>query len=129
MLHWKFIVITVKTLMDINKIKPKKRNLKQRLLIQWFFVFIAIHIVIHSKQSVRKLSDTNFNYTERRHFALVSEFSLTKIWESRSTSSKNPDLRKTLPHKFPIYWICSTPSIISNKAANTQTLVIYFPFT
>ena len=65
--------------MDINKIKPKKRNLKQKLLIQWFFVFIAIHIVIHSKQSVRKLSDINFNYTERRHFALVSEFSLKKI--------------------------------------------------
>ena len=65
--------------MDINKIKPKKRNLKQKLLIQWFFVFIAIHIVIHSKQSVRKLSDINFNYTERCHFALVSEFSLTKI--------------------------------------------------
>ena len=136
MLHWIFIVITVKTLTDINKIKPKKRNLKQKLLMQWFFLFISIHIVthqvflkIHLKQSVRKLSDINFNYTERLHFALVSEFSLTKIWESRSTSSKNPDLRKTLPHKFPIYWICSTSSIISNKAVNTQTLVIYFPFT
>ena len=37
--------------MDINKIKPKKRNLKQKLLIQWFFVFIAIHIVTDIKFS------------------------------------------------------------------------------
>ena len=54
--------------------------------MQWFFLFISIHIVthqvflkIHLKQSVRKLGDINFNYTERLHFALVSEFSLTKI--------------------------------------------------
>ena len=38
-----------------------------------------VFLKIHLKQSVRKLSDINFNYTERLHFALISEFSLTKI--------------------------------------------------
>ena len=72
------------------------------------------------KQAVRKLSGVDFNYSYRLHVVLIIRIYFDKNLIYSDKSSKNPDETKNHSRMFPIYWICSTPSIISNTTTNIQ---------
>ena len=85
--------------------KTKKTNLKQKLLSQGFFGFIAtlffnrhqvFFLHFHLKQAVRTFSGVNINHT----YWLVCSSYQNLLWEkvdlSRSASSKNPDQIKII---------------------------------
>ena len=76
---------------------------------------------------MRKLSGINFNYNYRLYLVL-SKFPFTKIWSIQEYKQPESWSNKNYPHMFWIYWICSTPSIISNTVENTQILVTCFSF-
>ena len=73
-----------------------------------------------------------FLYLDSLDFVwFLSEFTLTKIWFMKKYKQQESWSNKNHPHKLPIHWICSTPSIISNTVIisimeNIQILVICF---
>ena len=75
---------------------------------------------------MRKLSGVNFNYICKLHLVFRTK-NLTKIWFIRKYKQQESWSSKNHLYQFPIYWLCSTPSIIPNTIANVQILVIWFP--
>ena len=73
-----------------------------------------------------KLSGVNFNYICKLRLVFRTK-NLTKIWFIRKYKQQESWSSKNHLHQFPIYWLCSTPSIIPNTTANIQILVIWFP--
>lgn len=103
---------------------PKITNKQNKKFLTQYIFFNRHHILLDFqwKQAIRKLSGMNFNYNYRLYLVL-SKFPFTKIWSIQEYKQQESWSNKNYPHMFWIYWICSTPGIISNTAENIQILV------